>query len=91
MVTKIIAEYVIGNFQLLYKFQSAAVITSEDIEQIQLLDIYNSNLSRGVWENYKTHRDDRPLIRKEILWSVLRAALKSSPRVKSYDLLHICS
>ena len=44
-----------------------------------------------MWENYKTHRDDRPLIRKEILWSVLRAVLKTSPRVKSYDLLHICT
>ena len=27
-------------------------------------------LSRSVWEKYKSCRDDRPLIRKEILWSV---------------------
>ena len=32
--------------------------------------IYRSNLCRSVWENYKTYRDDRPLIRKEILWSM---------------------
>ena len=32
--------------------------------------IYRSNLCRSVWENYKTYRDDRTLIRKEIKWSM---------------------
>ena len=32
--------------------------------------IYISNLCRSVWENYKTYRDDRTLIRKEIKWSM---------------------
>ena len=32
--------------------------------------IYRSNLCRSVWENYTTCRDDRPLIRKEIKWSM---------------------
>ena len=27
--------------------------------------------SRSVRENYKTYRDDRPLVQKETLWSVL--------------------
>ena len=30
------------------------------------LYIYRSNLCRSVWKNYKTYRDDRPLIRKLI-------------------------
>ena len=29
-----------------------------------------TNLCRSVWENYKTYRDDRPLIQKEIKWSM---------------------
>ena len=32
--------------------------------------IYRSNLCRSVWENCKEYRDDRPLIRKEIKWSM---------------------
>ena len=31
------------------------------------IHIYRSNLCRSVWKNHKSHRDDRPLIRKEIL------------------------
>ena len=71
----------------------------KNIEQIKFLDMYNSNLSRSIRKNYKTRRNDRTLIRKEILWSVLWAAeilwsvlwaaLKTSARAKSYDFLYI--
>ena len=42
-----------------------------------------------VEEKYKEYRVHRPFIRKEILWSVLWAALKTSARAKSCNFLHI--
>ena len=36
------------------------------------MSIYRSILCRSVWQNYSTNRDDRPLIRKEILLLLFR-------------------
>ena len=39
-------------------------------------------MCRSVWENYKEYRDNRPLIRKEIKWSMEYAMLKVDARVQ---------
>ena len=57
------------NWTLALKFSIGKKKRMRDCRILMAHDC-RSNLCRSVWENYKTYRDDRPLIRKEIKWSM---------------------